>query len=401
MRKKLAIGIAIILVALFFAFNSLSAQVVMEPVGSEYNSAENGKAVVVWYVIAKWLEPDFLDMVDKYKPDIVLLTIFAEDDVVPYHVWHGSQVVRDLVDELQQRGVKVFFSYSLFSRAPYDEVVVRNINIEENIHLSDFSRYLKENEEGQYHRYFDYYLEHGLDPENIPKVLRKPVEGYYIPIGHYTVIDPLYEPYTEFLKDVIKETLQIAEPDGLAFDHIRFFTFDEGYNQDIRNYILENHGLDVYEYEPNPPFVLNHTGWTDEDRIYYDARAELISRVTKEVVSEFPGEKFATTIGMIDPARANGQYVELQARTFDTLLLMAYDKNPEEVKRNVRETIQISGTDVILGINKIIGTDKDIKNNINAGLEAGAKGIYLLGYDFSDDVHEYLLKMRNMEVLKL
>ena len=180
---------------------------------------------------------------------------------------------------------------------------------------------------------------------------------------------------------MIAETLEITEPDGLAFDHIRFFTFDEGYNQDIRDYILENHGLDVYEYEPKPPFILNQAGWTEEDRIYYDARAGLISEVTKRVVSEFSGEKFATTIGMIDPARANGQYVEFQARTFDTLLLMAYDKNPEEVKRNVKETIDRSGVDVILGISKIIGTDEEIKNNIDAGLKAGAKGIYLLGYD--------------------
>ncbi|MCK4497402.1 MAG: hypothetical protein KAU24_04345, partial [Candidatus Aenigmarchaeota archaeon] len=209
----------LILVVLVFLFNNFNARVII--------IETNEKPLVVWFVVAKWLGPDFLEMAEKYKPDIVLLTLFAEDEVVPYHVWHGKEEVKNLVDGLHESGARVFFSYSLFSRAPYDEVVDRNISVEDNIHLSDFSRYLRENEEDQYHRYFDYYIEHGIDPEKIPKVLRKPVDGYYIPIGHYTVIDPLYEPYKRFLIDVINETLQIAEPDGLAFDHIRFFTFDE------------------------------------------------------------------------------------------------------------------------------------------------------------------------------
>jgi hypothetical protein len=389
MQKKLPIAI-LALMTLLFLFNTLSAQLVV--VGFE----KDDRPIVVWYVIAKWLKPDFLDMVERYRPDIVLLTVFAEDDVVPYHVRYGDYRIRELVDQLHSRGSRVFFSYSLFSRAPYDEVVVRNISINDNIHVSDFSRYLKENEDDQYHRYFDYYLEHGIDPEEIPKVLRKPVDGYYIPIGHYTAVDPLYEPYRGFLKEVIGETIRIAKPDGLAFDHIRFFTFDEGYNQDIRDYILSRSGLDVYGYTPRPLFIINQTGWTSEDRLYYDSRAELISTVTRDVVSAFPGTKFGTTMGMIDPARSNGQYVELQAGIFDKLLLMAYDSNPEEVARNVRETLKESGTDVILGISKILGSDESMIRNIDAGLDSGACGIYLLGYDFSETVHEHLLEVRGM-----
>ncbi len=387
MQKKF-IAVVLALIVFIFIFNNFTAQVIV--------LETNEKPVVVWYVIAKWLELDFLDMVEKYKPDIVLLTLFAEDDVVPYHAWYGEYRVRRLVEQIHEREAKVFFSYSLFSRAPYDEVVVKNINIEDNIHLSDFSRYLKENEENQYHRYFDYYLNHGIDPEGIPKILRKPVEGYYIPIGHYTVIDPLYEPYRKFLIDVINETLQIKKPDGLAFDHIRFFTFDEGYNQDIRDYILEKFNFDVYDYTPRPPFIINQNGQTEDDKIYYDSRAELVNYATHDIISRFPGKKFGTTMGMIDPARSNGQYAELQGEIFDTLLLMAYDKDPKEIERNVRETIEKSGVDVILGVNKIIGSDEDIINNIDAGLRSGASGIYLLGYDFSETVHKYLLKIRKM-----
>jgi hypothetical protein len=390
MRKEL-FAVIIVLSVIFLFSSAFNAHVIeTEP------TEQRGKPVVIWYVIAKWLEPDFLDMIEEYRPDIVLLTIFAEDDVVPYHIWHGEDKVRILVEEIQSRGPEVYFSYSLFSRAPYDEVIVRDINIEENIHLSDFSRYLKESEEDQYHRYFDYYLDQGLDPEDIPKVLRKPVDGYYTPIGHYTVIDPLYEPYNEFLKNVITETLEIIKPDGLAFDHIRFFTFDEGYNQDIRDYILDESGLDVYTYVPTPQFTLNKDGWTDDDKMYYNSRARLISEVTQDIVSGFDYTMFGTTMGMIEPARSNGQYVELQGQAFDTLLLMAYDKNPEEIRRNVKATADVSGTDVILGISKIVGDDNDIINNIDAGLASGAKGIYLLGYDFSDEVHEYLLKARGM-----
>ena len=153
---------------------------------------------------------------------------------------------------------------------------------------------------------------------------------------------------------MINETIHIIEPDGLAFDHIRFFTFDEGYNQDIRDYVLENSGLDIYEYTPRTFVEIRQTKWTDDDTRYYDTRAELINEVTSEIISDCPGEKLGTSIGMIDPARANGQYAELQGQIFDKLLLMAYDEDPAEVGRNVRETIETSGIPVILGINKII-----------------------------------------------
>ncbi len=389
MHNRLIFLVMILAVVLFVSSNFSAHLVETEQI------EPNENPIVVWYVIAKWLESDFLDMVEKYQPDIVLLTIFAEDDVVPYHVWHGGAKVKTLVEQIRERGPDVYFSYSLFSRAPYDEVVVRNIHIEENIHLSDFSRYLKENEIDQYHRYFDYYLEQGLDPEDIPKVLRKPIEGYYVPIGHYTVIDPLYEPYKNFLKTAIEDTLRIVKPDGLAFDHIRFFTFDEGYNQDIRDYILDESGLDVYEYTPTPMFNINKVGWTFNDHAYYDTRARLISEVTQEIVKDLDYTKFGTTMGMIEPARSNGQYVEFQGQTFDTLLLMAYDKNPNEIRRNVKATIEKSGTDVILGISKITGDDDDIIKNIDAGLESGASGIYLLGYDFNKDVHEHLMTVRD------
>lgn len=394
MRKGFLLAAAVLAVSFVF-LNSFSAEVVELDAGTPATGNLTGEnPIVVWYVIAKWLEPDFLDMVEKYRPDIVLLTVFAEDDVVPYHVWYGEYRVRDLVNGIRERGSRVYFSYSLYSRAPYDEVVVRGIPIEENIHLSDFSRYLRENEEDQWHVYFDYYYDHGVDPEKLPKVMRKPVEGYYIPIGHYTVIDPLHEPYREFLREVINETVRIIEPDGLAFDHIRFFTFDEGYNQDIRDYLLEKSGLDVYEYTPRIFVAIRQTGWTDDDIRYFDTRAELINEVTREIMSGFPGEKFGTSMGMIDPARANGQYAELQGQIFDKLLLMAYDMDPAEVGRNVRETIEASGVPVILGINRIIGSDESIISNINSGLNNGAAGIYLLGYDFSDRIHEYLLKIR-------
>jgi len=275
--------------------------------------------------------------------------------------------------------------------------VVRNIDIEGNIHVSDFSKYLKDNEEYQYHRYFDYYYEHGIDPEDIPKVLRKPVDGYYVPIGHYTVVDPLYEPYREFLIDVINETLQITKPDGLAFDHIRFFTFDEGYNQDIRDFILEESGLDIYSYTPKPLFQLDALGWGEDDKKYYDSRAKLIEYAVNDVVGKFPEfKKFGTTMGMIEPARSNGQYVELQANMFDSLLLMAYDEDANKIVENVKETIEKSKTGVILGIFPF-DNDETVINNIKAGIESGADGVYLLGYDFSDNVHEYLLKIRGID----
>ncbi len=73
---------------------------------------------------------------------------------------------------------------------------------------------------------------------------------------------------------------------------------------------------------------------------------------------------------------------------------MAYDEYPNRVSRNVRETIEKSGTGVILGIYPF-DNDEIIIGNIEAGIESGADGVYLLGYKFSDNVHEYLLKIRH------
>lgn len=353
---------------------------------------ENKKPIVMWYVIFKYLDSDFFEKVEKYNPDIILLSVFAEDDVLPLN---GSkpEELKNIVDKLHRFGVKVYFSYSIFSRSMYEEIKDKNLSFEDYGHVSDYARYLKTNNPELYHFYFDYYIERGLIPENIPKVERKPVEGFYVEPGHYTLINPLYKPYRDFMIKVINETITIAKPDGLAFDHIRFFTFDEAYNQDIRDYILQNFGLDVYNYTPKPPFILDRIGWSKEDETYYYARAKLIEHAVNDIISRFPEfEKYGTTMGMIEPARANGQYVELQANIFDGLLLMAYDDNPLEVARNVRETIaRAKGKKVILGVSVIV--DKPIEN-IKAGLKNGVDGIYLLGYKFDKSLHEYLLDIR-------
>lgn len=351
------------------------------------------KPIVVWFVVAKYLRDDFLALAEKYKPDIVLLTVFAEDDILPLNGDKNFDL-KGMVDELHKLNIKVFFSYSLFSRSMYEEIKNTSLPIEKYLHISSYSKYLRENEPERYHKLFDYYLEKGLDPEKIPMVERKPIDGFYVEIGHYSMINPLYKPYQKFLIEVINETIQIAKPDGLSFDHIRFFTFDECCNQDIRNFILENCGLDVYNYTPKPLFILNLTGWKKEDELYYMCRARLIQFAVDEILSEFPEyRKFGTTMGMIEPARANGQYIELQGKSFDGLLLMAYDMNPREVGRNVRETVgRADGKPIVLGISKLVkGVEME---NIKIGLENEADGIYLLGYDFNESVHNYLLEIR-------
>lgn len=354
---------------------------------------ENKKPIVVWYTVFKYLDEDFFEKVKKYKPDIVLISVFAEDDVLPLN-GSSPEKLKNLVERLHGLGVKVYFSYSLFSRSMYEEIKDKNLSFEEYGHVSDYAKYLKANNPRLYHYYFDYYIERGLLPEEIPKVERKPVEGFYVEPGHYSCINPLYKPYREFMVKVINETISIAKPDGLSFDHIRFFTFDEGYNEDIRDFILQNFNFDIYNYTPKPPFILDRTGWSKEDEIYYYSRAKVIEYAVNDIVSRFPDfEKFGTTMGMIEPARADGQYVELQANIFDGLLLMAYDDNPLEVVRNVKETIaRAKGKKVILGVSVIV--DKPMEN-IKAGLENGVDGIYLLGYKFDDSLHEYLLSLRN------
>ncbi|MDI6798853.1 MAG: hypothetical protein QMD12_02560 [Candidatus Aenigmarchaeota archaeon] len=376
--KKVAL---LLLFLLFIFFVSLSSE-----------KKFNRKPVVVWYIVAKYVEDDFFEMVEKYKPDIILLSVFAEDDILPLN---GSKDfdLKAFVEKSHALGVRVFYSYSIFSRSMYEYIKNTSLPLEQYLHVSAYAKYLRENDEKAYHELFDYYLENGLNPEDIPRVKRKPVGGFYVEIGHYSMINPLYKPYRDFIAKVINETIQVAKPDGLAFDHIRFFTFDAGYDEDIREYVLGNFGLDIYNYTPKPPFLLDKEGWSKEDRIYYDARAKLIEYAVSDIINRFSGyKKFGTTIGVIDPARANGQYVELQANVFDGLLLMAYDDDPKEVARNVRETVLKAGNkEVILGIS--VTVDDPIEN-IKDGLENGASGIYLLGYSFNEDVHNYLLEVR-------
>jgi len=395
--------IFLVLVALIIVSNTPNNDNVNGQIQLELKSNET--PIVVWYVVAKRLGPDFLEKAEAFRPDMILLTVYAEDDIAPYPLINRSFDLKGLVDALHDLDIKVFFSYSLFSRSSlsreeYDSLLF-DYGIpysEQDIHMADYSLYLRETNLTEYHENYDIYLDNGLDPEQIPHVLRKPVGGFFIPPGHYTSIDPLYQPYHEFMVRMIEQTIEIAEPDGLAFDHIRFFTFDDGYNQDCRDYIFEHSGLDIHEFTPRPMFQILE--WGGNDALYYDTRAELVSDAVSDIIArpQFDGyQKFGTTIGMTDPARSNGQYVEEQASIFDALLLMAYDADSNEITRNVEDSMAAADSNafVILGIPEFIG-EPAVMNNIIAGLNAGAKGIYLLGYTFNDDVHNYLLEIRDM-----
>ncbi len=358
------------------------------------------RPVVAWYVVVKHLGDDFLEKAEQYRPDIILLTVYAEDDILPLN---GSDFdIKGMVDSLHALGIEVYYSFSLFSRSAvpreeYERLMEEGIPYsEQNIHMADYSRELKENNPEKYLELFGPYLEAGLDPEEIPHVERKPVDGYYIPPGHYTSIDPMYQPYHEFMAKMIQKMIDIAKPDGLVFDHGRFFTFDDGYNKDIRDWILNESGFDIYNYTPRPIFEIGEN-WTAEDRTYYDMRAQVIKHAVSDIVSRFPGyPKFATTIGMIEPARVNGQYVELQIQVFDALLLMEYGEDEKIVRENVRKTAEkIGSSRVILGIFPF-GNPETAIRNIDIGMENSVKGIYLLGYDFPDSVHDYLLKIRGL-----
>lgn len=354
---------------------------------------EAKKPIVVWYTVFKYTD-DLLEKAAKYKPDIVIVSVFAEDDIVPLN---GSSLskLENLTDSLHAMNIKVYYSYSIFSRSMYEEIKNTNLSVEQYLHISSYAKYLRENDPEKYHEFFDYYLERGLNPEDIPRVERKPVDGFYLEVGHYSMIDPLYEPYRKFIIQVINETTTATKPDGLAFDHVRFFSFDEGYNKDIQDFILQNFSFDIYNFNPKPIFQLGASGWSGDDRLYYDSRAKVIEYASSDILSKFPNyKKMLTTMGMIDPARSNGQYVELQAKQADALLLMAYDKDSNEVARNVRDTIKKSGKDVILGISLL--TNETAIKNINAGLENNAAGIYLLGYNFDDEIHEYLMEVRGI-----
>ena len=398
MKKIPLLALFLFLVVALFYQAQLSGYTV-----TEYPKADNETPLVVWYVVAKRLGLDFLDRAEQFRPDIVLLTVYAEDDIAPYPLVNRSFDLRGLVDDLHDLDIRVFYSYSLFSRSslPFEEYEkLKEGGIpysEQTIHMADYARHLRETNLTEYHKTYDIYLENGLDPEQISHVIRKPVDGYYIPPGHYTSIDPLYQPYHEFMVRMMEQTIAIAEPDGLAFDHGRFFTFDDGYNQDCRDYILESSGLDIYEFIPRPIFQVPE--WGGDDRSYYDTRARLISDAVSDIISrpQFSDyQKFGTSMGMTEPARANGQYAELQAQVYDALLIMAYDSDPNEVARNVRETVAAAqNIDVILGVPGFIGEDADL-SNIAAGLDAGARGVYLLGYDFSDEIHNHLLAIRGL-----
>jgi len=363
----------------------------------------NETPVVVWYVVAKRLGADFLEKAEMYRPDIILLTVYAEDDIAPYPIVNSSFDLAGLVDSLHDMGIEVFYSYSLFSRSSlsreeYDRLLFEEgiPYSEQDIHMADYAEYLRETNAIEYFDTYGIYLKNGLNPESIPHVQRKPVEGYYIPPGHYTSIDPLHQPYHEFMASMMRQTITMAEPDGLAFDHVRFFTFDDGYNQDCRDFILDLSGLDIYEHTPKPIFQVSD--WDSNDGLYYDSRAQLIGHAVSDIISrpQFSGyRKFGTSMGMTEPARANGQYVELQGELYDALLLMAYDDNPDEVARNVRETVSNTGAEVILGVPPFIGEEACMEN-IKAGLEAGANGVYLLGYTFGDEIHQYLLDLRGL-----
>jgi len=356
------------------------------------NSNKNAKPVVVWYTVFKYTD-GLIEKAEKYKPDVVIISIFAEDDIIPLN---GSSPARlkYMVDRLHGMNITVYYSYSVFSRSMYEEIKNTNLSIEKYLHVSGYAKYLRENDPEKYHRLFDYYLERGINPEDIPRVERKPVDGFYVEVGHYSMIDPLYKPYRDFIIGVINETVEIAKPDGLAFDHMRFFTFDEGYNKDMRDFILQTSNFDVYNFTPKPMFQLNADGWSKDDEIYYDSRARIIDYAAADIIGRFDYKKMVTTMGVIDPARSNGQYVELQGKHVD-LLLMAYDSDPAEMGRNVKETVIKSGSKVILGVSLL--TEKTAIDNIKAGLDNGASGIYLLGYNFDDEVHEYLLEVRGIK----
>ncbi len=376
------------------AMMALALIVLTEP-GVQPGHARTEDPEVVWFVVHKFLGPDFWDMAEEYRPDTIILTVFPEDDLVPLN--RTDFDLAGFVQKAHSLGIDVYFSFSVLSRSAYEEV--KNMpyeDIEDLAHVSDFSAYIRGLNESRYHYFFDYWLDRGVVPEDVPHVLRKPVEGFYVPIGHHTDIDPLYYPYREMIADSIQEMLDEAEPDGLAFDHVRFFTFDEGYNPDIISWVSGCAGRDMSQYTPKPMFQLDMSGWSEEDRLWYDCRAELISETMNNITSRFPGySKMGTTMGYTEPARSNGQYVELQAGSYDYLLLMAYDSDPAEVARNIRETREMIGdTRLILGISKYYGDGSAIAN-IDAGLDSGADGIYLLGYDFGEEVHRHLLDVRS------
>jgi hypothetical protein len=356
------------------------------------------KPKIVWFVVWKNIEEDFIQKATRYKPDFVILTIFAESDLVPPN--ESKFDLREFVEKMHELGIKVYFGFSLFSHSAYDdlkeefglEFARQKLANPKELHIAEFARSLKRRNPERYEEFFSIYLEKGLIPEEIPNPKRKPVKGYYLPPGTFTSICPLYTQFQRFLREMIEEAISIAKPDGLAFDHIRFFTFDQCFCERCKKFMLSK-GLNLDDYTPKPIFVLEREGWREEDKIFYQGKSEIVILAIENVTSEFSLERWGTTMGVTRPARSVGQYVELQARVFDSLLLMAYDEDPREVFRNVRETVELSGAPVVLGIHSNFSYSIAMRN-AEVGLLAGASGIYLLGYKFDDRTLEGISNLR-------
>jgi len=316
-----------------------------------------GDFEIMWYINLDEIDTNaFFEKIEKYPPDTVIFTIYSCDD---YYALNDTRIdARDIINKVKGMGITTHLSYSLFSHPRY-------------------------------------VIDH---PE--AKAERKPVDGFYIPPGQNTSVNPLYEPLHEFMRGVIKDSLDGLETGVLAFDHIRYFTFDEGFSESAKRYVWENYHLNLSEFTPTPMFILDMEGWTEQDRVYYDARADMIHRATLEVIDEFSEdyELWGTTMGYTQPARSNGQYVELQGKIFDRMLLMSYDENTTETKRNLAETIKRTGNPVYLGLHPEKSSESIINNTMMAA-ENNAEGVYFLGFDFPDDVFEAVSKIKKEVVI--
>lgn len=330
----------------FFASILLISGFLLKEVKNDY--------ITVWYINLDEINSTlFLEKVIKYPPDLVLLTIYSADD---YYAVNDTRInLTFILNTLENNSIDYYFGFSLFS---HPDLVAKH-------------------------------------PEF--KAVRKPVEGYYTEPGSNTSVCPLYTKIQEDMIGIINETIEFREPKGLVFDHTRFFAFDEGYNPLCKEWILTNYGLNLDSFTPTPVFILNQDNgskWTKEDRVYYDSRADLIYQCTKNITKEFSSfELFGTTMGFTEPGRSDAQYVELQGNIFDRILLMAYDNTSSEISRNVRKTKELSKKPVILGLHPFMN-ETVIFNNIRQGINSGASGIYLLGFNFTDSILEAVSKKK-------
>jgi len=308
---------------------------------------------VFWCVNLEKIDiSDFYSKIEQFPPDSVILTVFSCDD---YYAFNDTRIdVYEIFDFLKQRKIKVYFGFSLFSRPVY---ALNNLQA---------------------------------------KAVRKPVPGFYVPPGMDTTLNPLYEPLIDNLIEIINDSISKIKPDGLSFDHTRFFTFDEDFSNLSRKYYMEKYNFDLNNFTPKPIFILNQkeVGWTREDKLFYDVKAEIIHTGTRKIRDNFSDfEVLAPTMGMTEPARSAGQYVELQREIFDKFLLMAYDKNSTEAVRNLNETMKASKKPVILGIHPFF-SDAEAIENIDNAVKNRAFGVYLLGFNFSDAVFRHLSLIR-------